>query len=77
MSLDRVRAKRAPRPPRPAPADPSTTVGVRIPASMLAKLDALAEAWSTPGFAATRSDVLRVLVTKGLTAMAPPAGAPQ
>ena len=38
---------------------------------MLARLDALAEAWSTPGFAATRSDVLRVLVTKGLTAMAP------
>ena len=52
-------------PPRPA----STLVGVRVPPDMIGRIDALATQWSRPGFVATRSDVVRVLITQALAAL--------
>jgi hypothetical protein len=54
--------------PRPRKQEKTVAVGARLPESLVAALDAEAEAMSPPGLAYSRSDALRVLLSEALAA---------
>jgi predicted transcriptional regulator len=45
--------------------DPQTQTAIRLPDSLLARLDKLAERMSEPGMRVTRTEVLRLAVFRG------------
>ncbi len=55
---------------RKSPPVGTTLVAVRLPDTLLARVDHLAERWSRerPGLPVTRSDVVRVLLERGVDA---------
>ena len=51
--------------PRSDGAEPTTQVAIRLPASMLAALDAYAAEHAQPGLTLTRSDAVRMILASG------------
>lgn len=54
--------------PRPKFSEEMTPLGFRLPNQLIARLDAFCEQHAEPGRLMSRSDAIRVLLEKGLTA---------